>query len=170
MILGESGTGKSLLARAIHDNSRNKDNPFVHVNCGSIPESLLESELFGYEGGAFTGAKTSGKPGMFELAQGGTIFLDEIGEISLPLQSKLLQVLQDKTFFKIGGNHRIGAEVRIIVATNNNREEEMLKGKIQEDLYYRINVFPIWIPPLREKERKIYTLWFSIYCLPYVKG
>ncbi len=158
LILGESGTGKSLLARAIHDNSRNKDNPFVHVNCGSIPESLLESELFGYEGGAFTGAKTSGKPGMFELAQGGTIFLDEIGEISLPLQSKLLQVLQDKTFFKIGGNKRIEADVRIIVATNKNLEEEMLKGRFREDLYYRINVFPIWIPPLRERKEDIYPL------------
>lgn len=158
LLLGESGTGKSLLARAIHNCSKNKDKPFIHVNCGSIPEALLESELFGYEGGAFTGAKVSGKAGMFELAQGGTIFLDEIGEISLPLQVKLLQVLQNKTFFKIGGNKNVEVDVRIIVATNKNLEEEMLKGRFREDLYYRINVFPIWIPPLRERKADIYPL------------
>jgi len=158
LLLGESGTGKSLLARAIHNNSKIKDKPFVHVNCGSIPESLLESELFGYEGGAFTGARGEGKAGMFELAQGGTIFLDEIGEISLSLQVKLLQVLQDKTFFKIGGNKNIEVGVRIIVATNKNLEEEMMQGRFREDLYYRINVFPIWIPPLRERKQDIYSL------------
>lgn len=158
LLLGESGTGKSLLARAIHDSSKNKSRPFIHVNCGSIPEALLESELFGYEGGAFTGARAAGKAGMFELAQGGTIFLDEIGEISLSLQVKLLQVLQDKTFFKIGGNRNIEVNVRIIVATNKNLEEEMLKGRFREDLYYRINVFPIWIPPLRERKGDIYPL------------
>lgn len=158
ILLGESGTGKSLLARAIHKNSRIKDKPFIHVNCGSIPETLLESELFGYEGGAFTGARGGGKAGMFELAQGGTIFLDEIGEMSISLQVKLLQVLQDKTFFKIGGNRNIEVDVRIIVATNKNLEEEMLKGRFREDLYYRINVFPIWIPPLRERKGDIYPL------------
>ena len=158
LILGESGTGKSMLARAIHNNSKNKDKPFIHVNCGSIPDTLLESELFGYEGGAFTGAKISGKPGMFELAQGGTIFLDEIGEISPSLQIKLLQVLQDKTFYKVGGNKNIEVDVRIIVATNKNLEEEMTAGRFREDLYYRINVFPIWIPPLRERKEDIYPL------------
>lgn len=158
LILGESGTGKSLIAKAIHNNSKNKDNPFIHVNCGSIPESLLESELFGYEGGAFTGAKGGGKAGMFELAQGGTIFLDEIGEISPFLQVKLLQVLQDRTFYKIGGNKTIEVNVRIIVATNKNLEEEILRGRFREDLYYRINVFPIWIPPLRERKQDIYSL------------
>ncbi|MPM83739.1 Nitrogen fixation protein VnfA [bioreactor metagenome] len=136
------------------------------MNCGSIPEALLESELFGYEGGAFTGARAAGKAGMFELAQGGTIFLDEIGEISLSLQVKLLQVLQDKTFFKIGGNRNIEVNVRIIVATNKNLEEEMLKGRFREDLYYRINVFPIWIPPLRERKGDIYPLVQNM--LPFI--
>lgn len=168
LLLGESGTGKSLLARAIHKNSRIKDKPFIHVNCGSIPETLLESELFGYEGGAFTGARGGGKDGMFELAQGGTIFLDEIGEISISLQVKLLQVLQDKTFFKIGGNRNIEVDVRIIVATNKNLEEEMLKGRFREDLYYRINVFPIWIPPLRERKGDIYSLVENM--LPMICG
>lgn len=162
LILGESGTGKSILAKAIHDNSKNKDKPFIHVNCGSIPETLLESELFGYEGGAFTGAKGGGKSGMFELAQGGTIFLDEIGEISSFLQVKLLQVLQDRTFYKIGGNKSIEVDVRIIVATNKNLEKEILLGNFREDLYYRINVFPIWIPPLRERKHDIYPLVKSI--------
>lgn len=158
LILGESGTGKSMLARAIHNNSKNRNKPFIHVNCGSIPDTLLESELFGYEGGAFTGARASGKAGMFELAQGGTIFLDEIGEISPSLQIKLLQVLQDKTFYKVGGNKNIEVDVRIIVATNKNLEEEMTAGRFREDLYYRINVFPIWIPPLRERKEDIYPL------------
>ncbi len=158
LILGESGTGKSILAKAIHDNSKNRDNPFIHVNCGSIPETLLESELFGYEGGAFTGAKCGGKVGMFELAQGGTIFLDEIGEISTFLQVKLLQVLQDRTFYKVGGNKSIEVDVRIIVATNKNLEKEILMGNFREDLYYRINVFPIWIPPLRDRKIDIYPL------------
>lgn len=158
LILGESGTGKSMLARAIHNNSKNRNKPFIHVNCGSIPENLLESELFGYEGGAFTGARAAGKAGMFELAQGGTIFLDEIGEISPSLQIKLLQVLQDKTFYKIGGSRNIEVDVRIIVATNKNLEEEITAGRFREDLYYRINVFPIWIPPLRERKEDIYLL------------
>ena len=158
LILGESGTGKSLLAKAIHDNSKNRNKPFINVNCGSITESLLESELFGYEGGAFTGAKGEGKTGIFELAREGTIFLDEIGEISPYLQVKLLQVLQDRTFFKVGGNKIIKVDMRIIVATNKNLEEEMLNGKFREDLYYRINVFPIWLPPLRERKQDIYLL------------
>lgn len=158
LILGESGTGKSLLAKAIHDNSDKRDKPFIAVNCSAIPDSLLESELFGYEEGSFTGAKIGGKKGLFETAQGGTLFLDEIAEISPSLQVKLLQVLQDKTFYKVGGNDLIKLNVRIIAATNKNLEEEILKNKFREDLYYRINVFPIWIPPLRDRKQDIYTL------------
>lgn len=157
LILGESGTGKTLLAKAIHENS-NRDKPFIHVNCGAIPETLLESELFGYTRGAFTGARVDGKKGFFEMANGGTIFLDEIGEISTNLQVKLLQVLQDKTFYKVGGQEKIKVDVRVIAASNRNLEEEMLKGNFREDLYYRINVFPIWIPPLRERKEDIYSL------------
>lgn len=162
LILGESGTGKSLLARAIHNNSMNKDKPFISVNCGSIPEMLLESEMFGYEGGAFTGARSKGKTGLFELAQGGTILLDEIGEISPSLQVKLLQVLQDRTFYKVGGNKVIEVNARIIAATNKNLEDEIIKGRFREDLYYRINVFPIRIPPLRERRQDILPLVKSI--------
>ncbi len=162
LILGESGTGKSLLAKEIHNNSKNKDKPFISVNCASIPETLLESELFGYEEGAFTGAKNGGKSGLFELAQGGTLFLDEIGEISLFLQSKLLQALHEKTYYKLGGKHLIELNVRIIVATNKNLEEEIQKGRFRGDLYYRINVFPILIPPLRVRKQDIYSLAKSI--------
>lgn len=158
LLLGESGTGKNILAKAIHDNSRNKDNPFITVNCAALPETLLESELFGYEGGAFTGAKIGGKTGIFELAQGGTLFLDEIGEISLPLQAKLLQVLQEKTFYKVGGKTNIKLVARVIVATNKNLEDEIQKGNFREDLYYRINVLPIFIPPLRDRKQDIYAL------------
>lgn len=158
LILGESGTGKSMLAKAIHENSSYSGNPFIAVNCSSIPETLLESELFGYEGGAFTGAKTGGKTGLFEAAQNGTLFLDEIGEISMSLQSKLLQVLQDKSYYKVGGKDIKKLDARIIVATNKNLEEEVQKGRFREDLYYRINVFPIWMPPLRERKEDIYTL------------
>ncbi|WZL74446.1 sigma 54-interacting transcriptional regulator [Clostridiaceae bacterium 35-E11] len=158
LILGESGTGKSLLAKAIHRASAKKDHPFIHVNCGAIPEQLLESELFGYEKGAFTGARNEGKIGFFELAQGGTIFLDEIAEISLSLQVKLLKVLQSKTFFRVGGTKEIFVDVRIITATNKNLEEEMQKGRFRDDLYYRIHVFPIWVPPLRERKQDIHFL------------
>lgn len=158
LILGESGTGKSMLAKAIHENSSYCKNPFVAVNCSSIPETLLESELFGYEGGAFTGAKAGGKTGLFEAAQSGTLFLDEIGEISMSLQSKLLQVLQDKSYYKVGSKDIKRVDARIIVATNKNLEEEVQKGRFREDLYYRINVFPIWMPPLRERREDIYSL------------
>ncbi len=157
LILGESGTGKTLIAKAIHEHSKG-DGPFVHVNCGTIPETLLESELFGYEKGAFTGARTDGKKGFFEMANGGTILLDEIGEISPAVQVKLLQVLQDKSFYKVGGQEKIKVDVRVIAASNRNLEEEILKGNFREDLYYRINVFPIWIPPLRERKEDIYSL------------
>lgn len=162
LILGESGTGKSMLAKAIHENSGYCNNPFVAVNCSSIPETLLESELFGYEGGAFTGAKTGGKIGLFEAAQNGTLFLDEIGEISMSLQSKLLQVLQDKSYYKVGSKDIKKVDARIIVATNRNLEEEVQKGRFREDLYYRINVFPIWMPPLRERREDIYSLVMNI--------
>lgn len=166
LILGESGTGKSLLAKAIHNNSDRKDKPFVAVNCSTIPDSLLESELFGYEEGSFTGAKLGGKKGLFESAQGGTLFLDEIAEIFPSMQVKLLQVLQEKTFYKVGGTRLINLNTRIIAATNKNLEEEMLKGKFREDLYYRINVFPILIPPLRDRKEDIYAL--VKYLLPKI--
>ena len=158
LILGESGTGKSILAKAIHENSKYRDKPFVHVNCGAIPETLLESELFGYEKGAFTGARSEGKKGLFELADGGTIFLDEIGEIPLSLQVKLLEAIQEKSFYRVGGTERITVNIRIISATNKNLEKEMQRGRFREDLYYRINVFPIWIPPLRERRQDIISL------------
>ncbi len=162
LILGESGTGKSILAKMIHDNSKIKNKPFIILNCAAIPETLLESELFGYEEGAFTGAKNGGKVGLFELAQGGTLFLDEICEMSLFLQAKLLQVLQDKTYYKLGGKQITELDVRIIVATNKNLEEEIQKGRFRDDLYYRINVFPILIPTLRERKQDIYPLVKSI--------
>lgn len=158
LILGESGTGKTILAKAIHEHSKLKDKPFIHVNCGAIPEALLESELFGYEKGAFTGARTEGKKGFFEVANGGTIFLDEIGDIPLNLQVKLLQIIQEKNFYRVGGTDKITVNIRIIAATNKNLEEEMIKGNFREDLYYRINVFPIWIPPLRDRKPDIISL------------
>lgn len=158
LILGESGTGKTILAKAIHQNSKLRDKPFIHVNCGAIPEGLLESELFGYEKGAFTGARAEGKKGFFEIANNGTIFLDEIGDISTNLQVKLLQVIQEKCFYRVGGTESITVNTRIIAATNKNLEDEMTKGNFREDLYYRINVFPIWIPPLRERKQDITAL------------
>jgi len=161
LLLGESGTGKGLMAKEIHDASKNKDKPFIHVNCGSIPETLIESELFGYEAGAFTGASKKGKIGFFEMANGGTIFLDEISEIPLSMQVKLLQVLQSRSFFRIGGEQEINVDVRIIAATNKSLEEEVLKNRFREDLFYRINVFPILIPPLRERKEDIHALVYS---------
>lgn len=155
LILGGSGTGKTILGKSIHENSKVKGKPFIHVNCGAIPENLLESELFGYEKGAFTGARSEGKKGFFEIANGGTILLDEIGDISQNLQVKLLQVIQEKKFYRVGGTDEIVVDIRIIAATNKNLEEEILKGKFREDLYYRINVFPIWIPPLKERKEDI---------------
>ena len=162
LLLGESGTGKTLFAKAIHEGERFRERPFIHVNCASIPENLLESELFGYERGAFTGAKHEGKMGLFEAANGGTIFLDEIGELTPYLQGKLLQVLQNKTFIPVGGTKMITVDVRIIAATNKNLEHEMLQGRFREDLYYRINVFPIMIPPLRQRKQDIYPLVYAL--------
>ncbi|MCG7336124.1 sigma 54-interacting transcriptional regulator [Sporosarcina sp. ACRSM] len=158
LIQGESGVGKEVIASYIHRKSERKDEPFIKVNCGAIPENLLESELFGYEKGAFTGASKTGKPGLFELANNGTIFLDEIGEIPLALQVKLLRVLQEMEFTRIGGTKPISVNVRIIAATNRNLQEEMKKGNFREDLYYRLNVVPLFIPPLRERKDDILAL------------
>jgi Nif-specific regulatory protein len=157
ILRGESGTGKDLVAHAIHYNSLRADKPFVKVNCTALPETLLESELFGHEKGAFTGA-VDRKLGRFEWAHGGTIFLDEIGDFSLNLQVKLLRVIQTKEFERVGGRETIKSNVRIIVATNKNLEEAIKTGGFREDLYYRINVFPIFLPPLRERKDDIMLL------------
>jgi phosphotransferase system HPr (HPr) family protein len=154
LIRGESGTGKELVARAIHCASRRKHGPFVRVNCPAIPQTLLESELFGHEKGAFTGALYQ-KIGKFELADGGTVFLDEIGEMGNEMQAKLLRVLQEKEFERVGGNQTIKVDVRIIAATNRNLEEMVKKGGFREDLYYRLNVVPIFLPSLRERKEDI---------------
>lgn len=154
MIQGESGTGKELVARMLHFNSFRKDRPLVPVNCGAIPENLLESELFGHEKGAFTGA-THSRMGRFELANGGTIFLDEIGELSLPLQVKLLRVLQEREFERVGGNRTIHVDVRIVAATNQDLETLVEEKRFRKDLFYRLNVIPIVIPPLRERRSDI---------------
>ena len=154
MIQGESGTGKELVARMLHFNSFRKDRPLVPVNCGAIPENLLESELFGHEKGAFTGA-THSRMGRFELANGGTIFLDEIGEMSLPLQVKLLRVLQEREFERVGGSRTIHVDVRIVAATNQDLETLVEEKRFRKDLFYRLNVIPIVIPPLRERRSDI---------------
>ena len=157
LVLGESGTGKELVAQAIHANSARKGKPFVVINCGGIPEHLLESELFGYMKGAFTGAY-SDKPGLFEVAQGGTIFLDEIGELPPLLQVKLLRVIQEKAFRRVGGSKDITVDVRIIAATNQDLEKKVEDGSFREDLYYRLHVIPVHIPPLRERKEDIPVL------------
>ncbi|MBW2630835.1 MAG: sigma-54-dependent Fis family transcriptional regulator [Deltaproteobacteria bacterium] len=154
LILGESGTGKELIAMAIHENSSRNDGPFVVINCGGIPENLLESELFGYMKGSFTGAYAD-KPGLFEMAHKGTIFLDEIGELSPFLQVKLLRVVQEKTFRRVGGARDISVDVRIISATNQNLEGRVKTGDFREDLFYRLNVIPVRVPPLRERKEDI---------------
>ncbi|MDP2243843.1 sigma-54 dependent transcriptional regulator [Pseudomonas sp.] len=150
LILGESGTGKEVVARNLHYHSKRRDGPFVPINCGAIPAELLESELFGHEKGAFTGAITS-RAGRFELANGGTLFLDEIGDMPLSMQVKLLRVLQERTYERVGGNKTQNADVRIIAATHKNLEEMIEAGSFREDLYYRLNVFPIEMAPLRER-------------------
>ncbi|MEM5948196.1 nif-specific transcriptional activator NifA [Spirochaetia bacterium 38H-sp] len=157
LIRGESGTGKELIAHAIHYNSFRADKPFVKVNCAALPETIIESELFGHEKGAFTGAINRRK-GRFELANEGTIFLDEIGDLSPQMQVKLLRVLQEKEFERVGGTETIKVNVRVIAATNRNLEKLMEEGKFREDLYYRLNVFPIHIPPLRERKSDIILL------------
>jgi len=154
LILGESGTGKEVAARNLHDLSDRRDKPFVPINCGAIPAELLESELFGHEKGAFTGALTARK-GRFELAEGGTIFLDEIGDMPMPMQVKLLRVLQEKTFEKVGSSNSIVANVRIIAATHRKLADEVKENRFREDLFYRLNVFPIDMPPLRDRVEDI---------------
>ncbi|WP_339227876.1 sigma 54-interacting transcriptional regulator [Oceanobacillus sp. FSL K6-2867] len=151
LITGESGTGKEVLANFIYQNSNRKDKPFIRVNCAAIPKDLFESELFGYMPGSFTGASNSGKAGMFELANTGTILLDEIGELTMPVQSKLLRVIQEQEVYRVGGTKPIKLDVRIIASTNRNLLEEIENGDFREDLYFRLNVFPITIPPLRKR-------------------
>ncbi|ALC88571.1 transcriptional regulator [Bacillus sp. FJAT-18017] len=157
LITGESGTGKELAANTIHYNSQRMKGPFIKINCGALPEGLLESELFGHEKGAFTGA-VQRKPGRFELAEGGTIFLDEIGEVSQALQVKLLRVLQEHEFERVGGTQTIKADFRVIAATNRNLLSMIENGEFREDLYYRLNVVPLEIPPLRERKEDIKLL------------
>ena len=157
LLLGESGTGKELFARAIHQLSTRRDRAFVAINCAAIPETLLENELFGHEKGAYTGA-TSRQAGRFELADGGTIFLDEIGELPHSVQGKLLRVLQEKSFERIGGTRTLNVDVRIICATNQNLEKAVREGRFREDLFYRIHVFPVQIPPLRARREDIRAL------------
>lgn len=158
LILGETGVGKEEIAKIIYENSLRSTGPFIKVNCGAIPENLLESEFFGYEKGAFTGANNIGKVGLFELADNGTIFLDEVAELPLNMQVKLLRVLQEETITRIGGHKEIKIDVRIISATNNNLEEMVKNGLFREDLFYRLNVIPITIPPLRERRGDIVPL------------
>lgn len=168
LLYGESGTGKELFARAIHSESRRCNSPFIAINCASIPDNLLESELFGYEGGAFTGAKKEGQMGKFELADGGTVFLDEIGDMPLHLQPKILRVLQNHCFTRIGGKDLIFVNIRLIAATNRNLEQMIKNGEFREDLYYRLSVIPISLPSLREREQDILILssfLLNKYCI-----
>jgi transcriptional regulator with PAS, ATPase and Fis domain len=159
LIQGESGVGKDMLARYIHDCSDASENrPFVQINCSAIPETLLESELFGYESGAFTGASTKGKMGLLELANNGTLFLDEIGEMPMSLQVKMLQVLQTGAMFRVGGTKKVELNTRIIAATNNDLAKLMAAGRFRQDLFYRLNVIPIFIPPLRERKADLVPL------------
>jgi transcriptional regulator with PAS, ATPase and Fis domain len=164
LIRGESGTGKELVAHAIHGDSPRRNGPFVTVNCAAVPEHLMEAEFFGYDEGAFTGAGKKGKPGKLELADGGTLFLDEIGDMSLKLQAKLLRVLEEKSFYRVGGTRRIDTDVRIIAATNQCLEEMIRKGTFREDLFYRLNVIALNIPPLRKRKQDILPL-----CRHFVK-
>ncbi|MBP8985802.1 MAG: sigma-54-dependent Fis family transcriptional regulator [Syntrophobacterales bacterium] len=157
LLTGETGTGKDLIAQAIHRNSPRKDNPFIKINCAAIAETLIESELFGYEKGAFTGAGTT-KPGRFELAHKGTLFLDEAGDIPKDMQVKLLRVLEDQEFERVGGLKTIKVDVRLVAATNRNLLQDVKEGRFREDLFYRLNVFPIRLPPLRERREDIVPL------------
>ncbi len=154
LILGESGTGKELVATSIYENCLRKNKPFIKLNCAAIPTELLESELFGHEKGAFTGA-TKFKPGKFDMANKGTLFLDEIGDMPLNLQSKILRVIQEKEFYRVGGSHTIRVDVRFIASTNQNLEILVQEGKFREDLYYRLNVFTLHLPPLRERKEDL---------------
>ena len=158
LIMGESGTGKELFAQSIYNTSSRSDSPFIPINCGAIPEALIESELFGYEDGAFTGAKKGGNPGKFELAYGGTILLDEIGEMPLDMQVKFLRILEEGFITRLGGKKPIPVDVRIIASTNRDLEEDVKEGKFRKDLYYRLNVLPLYVPPLRERKSDIRLL------------
>ena len=157
LVTGESGTGKELIARAIHEESQRRDEPFVAINCGGIPETLMESELFGHKKGSFTGADKD-KKGLFQAAHKGSIFLDEIGELPIPVQVKLLRAIQERTFKPVGSNEDISVDIRIISATNKNLEEEVIGGRFREDLFYRLNVIEIKIPPLRERKADLRLL------------
>jgi Nif-specific regulatory protein len=157
LLLGESGTGKELFARAVHLSSQRRDQPFIKVNCAAIPDTLFESELFGYERGAFTGAQTA-RPGWFEQADGGTIFLDEIGEMPLAMQTKLLRTLQEGTVVRLGGKREIKVAVRVVAATNRDLEQDVQQGLFRRDLFYRLNVIPIRLPSLRERPQDIRAL------------
>jgi Nif-specific regulatory protein len=171
LLRGESGTGKELVARAIHYHSPRAEKPFVKFSCAALPEGLLESELFGYDKGAFTGA-VGAKPGRFEIADGGTIFLDEIGDVSLTTQAKLLRVLQEKKFERVGGLHTYEVDVRVIAATNKDLEAAVREGNFREDLYYRLNVLPIFLPPLRDRREDIPLLvehFIERFCREYRK-
>jgi len=166
LLLGESGTGKELFARMTHDLSPRKNGPFVAINCAAIPKDLLESELFGHERGSFTGA-TGRKIGKFELADEGTIFLDEIGDMDQGLQAKVLRVLEGDRFMRVGGTSKVKADVRVVAATNKDLQGAVAKGTFREDLYYRLNVFPIVIPPLRDRREDIPLLveyFLAMYC------
>ncbi len=158
LLTGESGVGKSLLAKMVHRTSDRKEKPILQINCAAIPEPLIESELFGYEGGSFTGADRKGRPGLFEMADGGTVFLDEISELPLHIQTKLLGVIQDKEFYKVGGRKVRSVDVRLIAATNRDLGQLVAQGRFREDLYYRLNVVPLHIPPLRERREDIPVL------------
>lgn len=158
LVQGESGVGKSMLASLIHSHSPRKDRPFIVINCGAIPEALMESELFGYEKGAFTGAAPQGKVGLLEAANGGTVFFDEVGELKFPLQVKLLEVIEKKSFMRVGGTKRISVDIRIIAATNRNLEEDVRANLFRKDLFYRLNVIPLRIPPLREHPEDIVAM------------
>jgi two-component system response regulator PilR (NtrC family) len=157
LITGESGTGKEIIAKAIHQESERSSQPFMVINCGGIPETLMESELFGHKKGSFTGANQD-KKGLFEMAHKGTVFLDEIGELSLPIQVKLLRAVQEKVFKPVGGSEDISVDIRIVSATNKSLEEEVIAGNFREDLFYRLNVIEIKVPPLRERKADLRAL------------
>jgi DNA-binding NtrC family response regulator len=172
LIEGESGTGKEVLARMIHEKSEREKEPYIQINCGALPKDLIENELFGSEKGAFTGALNKTKKGKFELADGGSILLDEIGELPPEAQVKLLRVLQELRYFRIGGNHEIKVDIRVIATTNKNLEEHTAKGMFREDLYYRLNVARIIVPPLRERKEDILplaNLFISEFCKKFNK-
>jgi transcriptional regulator with PAS, ATPase and Fis domain len=170
LILGESGVGKDVNAKLVHKYSKRKEGPFVTVNCSAIPENLLESELFGYERGAFTGANREGKIGLFELADNGTLFLDEISELPLPFQAKLLRAIQEREIMPVGSSKPRSVNIRILVATNRNLEALVKEGKFREDLYFRLNVVPLYIWPLRERRQDIIPLTYTFrdkFCRAY---